>query len=120
MKLLINFILLISLTFSADASSDTAKITYLLNKIEASGAIFIRNGEEHPSKKAREHLEYKVKMAKRMFWFFGPEKEMSVDEFIDKIASKSSTTDKDYHVRLKDGRTLTTKKWLRELLEKYP
>jgi len=120
MKLLIHFIFLISLTLASDVSEDTAKITYLLDKIESSGAIFIRNGDEHPAKKAREHLEHKLKMAKRMFWFFGPEKEVSVDDFINKIASKSSTTDKEYHVRLKDGRTVKTEKWLKELLEKYP
>ncbi len=98
---------------------EDAKIAYLLKRVEESGATFIRNGDEHPAKKAREHLEHKMKMARKMFWFFGPEKKISAREFIDKIASESSTTGEVYRLRTKEGKTLTTKEWLNGVLKEF-
>lgn len=96
------------------------KIQFLLEKVEKSDAIFIRNGDEHPAKKARSHLEQKMNMGLKMFWFFGPKKTITAQEFIDKVASGSSTSGKPYHIRTKDGKTFTTKEWLEERLKEYP
>lgn len=98
---------------------EEAKIAFLLDKVEKSEATFIRNGDEHPAKKARKHLEHKMNMARKMFWFFGPSKPISVRDFIDKIAAESSTTGKAYHIRTKDGKTYTTKEWLDSRLKEF-
>jgi hypothetical protein len=101
-------------------NKEELKIKYLLEKVEKSDAVFIRNGDEHSAKKAREHLEHKMNMARKMFWFFGPAKDISALEFIEKIAAKSSTTNKIYKVRLPSGKTLPTEVWLKELLKGFP
>lgn len=108
---------LCGLTYSYDYShpfdSDQKAIDYLLREVEKSQGTFIRNGEKHAAAKAREHLEHKLKMAKKMFWFFGPEKEISLQDFIEKIAAKSSTTGMAYQIRLPNGKLHNTKDWLR-------
>jgi len=107
------------LILNSYAQSDEKKIEFLLKKIEDSKAIFIRNGEEHPAKKAKSHLEQKMKMATKMFWFFGPSKKITVEEFITKIASSSSTTGEIYKIRLKNGKIYSTEEWLRLKLKEY-
>ncbi len=113
--------------YSHSFQNDQAAIDYLLQKIENSQGTFIRNGKKHKAKEAKEHLEHKVKMAKRMFWFFGPEKEISLQDFVEKIASKSSTTGMAYQIRLPNGKLHNTRDWLqlqieeaRELKSKKP
>ncbi|MEC7278258.1 MAG: DUF5329 family protein [Bdellovibrionota bacterium] len=88
-------------------------MAYLLDEVEKSQGVFLRNGSEHSAKEAKEHLAHKMKMARSMFWFFGPKKDISLQEFIEKIASQSSTSKKDYHIRLKSGETVKTGDWLR-------
>jgi hypothetical protein len=102
-----------------DKELEEKKISYLLDKVEQSGATFIRNGDEHPAKKARKHLEHKMNMARKMFWFFGPSKPISARDFIDKIAAASSTTGKPYQIRTTDGKTYTTKEWLDRHLKEF-
>lgn len=114
------FFLITPLIWSETQSLDMQKINFLLVEVEKSEAIFIRNGDEHPAKKAKEHLEHKMKMAKRMFWFFGPEKKITVEEFIEKIASSSSTTGEIYRMRLKSGETIPTGEWLKKKLKEFP
>lgn len=102
-----------------DKELEEKKISYLLDKVEQSGATFIRNGDEHPAKKARKHLEHKMNMARKTFWFFGPSKPISARDFIDKIAAASSTSGKPYHIRTKEGKTYTTKEWLDMHLKEF-
>lgn len=95
------------------------KIEFLLNAIGESNAIFIRNGDEHPAKKAKAHLEGKINSAKKMFWFFGPERKITVRDFIDKIASESSMSGKKYYMRFPGKEKVTTKSWLDKKLKEY-
>tara|TARA_R110002072_G_scaffold64203_3_gene159505 strand:- start:115919 stop:116350 length:432 start_codon:yes stop_codon:yes gene_type:complete len=97
---------------SKKVTSEEQKIKYLIKQVNDSGVIFIRNGDEHTAKEASEHLAFKYKKATNMFWFFGPKTKVTAKEFINKIASQSSTTGKPYLIRLKDGKTVTTKEWL--------
>ncbi|MCR9205322.1 MAG: DUF5329 domain-containing protein [Halobacteriovoraceae bacterium] len=106
--------------WSSNDDIDQQKIRFLLNEVEKSEVIFIRNGEEHPASKAKEHLEHKMKMAKKMFWFFGPERKITVQEFIEKIASSSSTTGEIYKIRLKTGEIVPTGDWLKKKLTDFP
>ncbi len=79
----------------------------------------MRNSKEHSGKEAREHLENKMNYARRAFWLFGPKADITVENFINKIASSSSTSGKEYKVRLKDGSVMTTNEWLRLKLKSY-
>lgn len=114
---------LLHLTVIAGESETTTKteekkINLLLEAVEKSEAVFIRNGEEHPSKKARSHLEFKYNKAKNMFWFFGPSKKITAKEFIEKIASKSSTTGEVYKMKPKDrANPIPTSEWLMDKLK---
>lgn len=121
MKVLTLLILILNQPmWSGNINLEQEKINYLLEEVEKSEATFIRNGEEHPARKAKEHLEHKMKMAKKMFWFFGPERKISVKEFIEKIATSSSTTGEIYKIRLKSGETVPTGDWLKKKLNEYP
>jgi hypothetical protein len=95
------------------------KVQFLLKRVEESEATFIRNGDEHKAKKARQHLESKMNMARKMFWFFGPAKKITAIEFIEKIASESSTTGEKYKLRLKSGEEMKTGPWLKEILKEF-
>ena len=95
------------------------RIQYLLGSIEKSSVVFIRNGKEHTGKEAKEHLENKMNYARRAYWLFGPKADITVENFISKIASKSSSSNIDYQVRLKNGKVMTTNEWLREQLKSF-
>ena len=91
-------------------AADNQEIQYLLSFIEASDCVFIRNGEEHPAKEAKEHLEMKYNHVKRHI--------KTAEDFIDKVASKSSLSKRPYKVRCGDV-LIPTKQWLREALESH-
>jgi hypothetical protein len=115
-------ILITSTSLSAFAkdqkSLEERKIEMLLEIIEKSGATFIRNGESHPAVKAKSHLEFKYNKARNMFWFFGPKSKISALEFIEKIASKSSTTGEIYKIKPKDAtEAVPTEQWMKERLK---
>jgi hypothetical protein len=101
------------------ASLEESKIQFLLNSIEKSKVVFIRNGEEHTGPEARKHLEKKMNYARKAFWLFGPKTDLTVMNFISKVASSSSMSKKKYQVRLRDGTLMTTGQWLRALLKKF-
>ena len=87
---------------------ENEEIEYLLSYIAASDCIFIRNGTEHQSKEAREHLEMKYDHVKRRI--------KTADDFIANIASKSSITRRKYQVRCK-GEKFSTEQWLEQALK---
>jgi hypothetical protein len=89
--------------------TDQEKIERLLEAIEsAEGDVFIRNGGEHSAKDAAEHLRTK--------WQAAGSENKSVDDFIDKIASKSSLSGEPYHVRLADGKDVLASDYLKSKL----
>ncbi len=95
------------LSSSSYAMSENDKILHLLKEIEVSGYTFIRNGNEYPSRKAREHLEFKLKRAGKI---------KTAGDFIRKIASRSSFSGKPYYIRMKSGRIIKTEEWLKAKL----
>ncbi len=101
--------------FAAEIS-DQEKINKLLTAVEKSGLTFVRNGKEYDSAKARKHLEYKYNYVLKGFWFWQKGQKVSVKQFIDKIASGSSTTGKPYHIKTKAGTLVPTKDWLYQKL----
>ncbi len=90
--------------------SEKEKIEALIKHVEGmEDAVFIRNGTEYDAKTAAKFLRGKwdkdsgVKTAK---------------DFIEKIASKSSTSGKPYMIRFKDGKEVKSADYLTKELEK--
>ncbi|WP_127715854.1 DUF5329 family protein [Halobacteriovorax sp. HLS] len=109
--------LLITFLFSfANAELEEQKINYLLDEVEKSGLTFSRNNETHSAKEARAHLKFKYHSAKG---FFFSSSSITARNFIDKIASSSSTTGELYYIISKDGKKIPTKEWLDEKLKKF-
>jgi hypothetical protein len=95
----------------ADAVSERDKIEQLIDHVGAlQGAVFIRNGEEHPPAEAAEHLRRK--------WESAGGEIATADDFIEKLASKSSVSGEEYKLRLQDGTELSSGEYLREQLQK--
>jgi hypothetical protein len=113
-KLLLIFHISFSL-FSSELN-DEQMIEKLLVEVEKSELTFVRNGKNHNSKQARSHLEYKYNYVKNGFWFWQKAREVDVKSFIDKIASGSSTTGKEYFIKDKKGELIPAKKWLNDKL----
>lgn len=114
--LLIGFIL--SKPVHANTELEQKKIDYLLDVIEKSGATFERNGDQHKAKEARSHLAFKLQRATTSFIFFGSKQEITAVEFIDKIASKSSSSDRPYYIITSEGRH-ELGPWLKQKLSEY-
>ena len=86
------------------------EIDYLLGFVEKSGCIFVRNGTEHDSADAADHLRLKYSRGSRYV--------DSAEQFIDRLASESSWSGKLYTV-ICDGRTETAGAWLHRALADY-
>ena len=108
---------LISLLFASDI--ERQKIDFLLDSIEQSQATFIRNGDKHSSADARGHLEFKLDRATSSFLFWGPSIEETAENFIEHIATKSSTTGKTYLIKFKGKKPQPVAPWLRKQLKKF-
>ena len=93
------------------ALSEEDKIRLLIRSIrDLDGAVFIRNGEEHESAAAAEHLRKK--------WKWKSKQIATVGDFIRIVATKSSTTGQPYVIRLPDGQEIESARFLREQLAK--
>lgn len=68
------------------------------------GIAFVREGRDYDGGEAAAHVRQKLSFVSG---------EVTVDQFIDQIASKSSATGSDYEVRLADGKLQPMREWLR-------
>ena len=93
---------------AASALSEKQKIAALLGVIEKSPDIFVRNDEEYPSPAARQLMEYKLKAAGDGI--------KTANDFIEQVATRSKTTGRVYMVKMSDGRTTESARWLRARL----
>lgn len=73
-------------------------------------ATFLRNGKSYPAATAARFLREK--------WQSRQSEVRSAEEFIDRIASFSSTTSKPYLIRFADGRQVSSAEYLRAELAK--
>jgi hypothetical protein len=98
------------------ALTETKKIELLIEKVERmEGAKFLRNGALHETAEAAEHLRRK--------WKAAGDRIKTADEFVEHLASKSSTTGKPYEIQMPDGSVVSSGPYLRERLreiEKSP
>mgnify|MGYP001128112474 CR=1 FL=1 len=87
------------------------KIEALIHAVgQMHGAVFVRNGKSYDASSAVKFLRGKLD-ARR-------DEVRSASDFIDKVASFSSTTGKPYMIRYSDGREISTAGFLRAELAK--
>ncbi len=79
----------------------------LLRRIEAAEITFLREGSEYSGAQAAAHLRAKLAAAHPAV--------LDLEEFIVRIASRSSLTGRSYQVRTKAGVMVPAEAWLREL-----
>jgi low affinity Fe/Cu permease len=79
--------------YADDAAMD-AEIDFLLTSVAESGCIYIRNGKEHSGEAARDHLQMKRERGRKYY--------ETTEQFIERIASKSSWSGKPYRIRCGD------------------
>jgi hypothetical protein len=91
--------------------SEQAKIESLLTSIESlSDATFVRNGSEYNAKNAAKFLRGK--------WDANKNDIKTARDFIDKVATKSSTTGKPYMIRPKGEDEIACAEFLNKALGK--
>lgn len=86
------------------------EIDYLLTTVAESDCVFIRNGKEYDGEDARKHLQMKRERGRKYY--------DSSEEFIERIASKSSWSGKPYRIRCGDAEE-NAGDWFMSLLESY-
>ena len=95
---------------AAPDAKASREIDHLLGFVAASDCKFIRGGDEHDGKAARDHLVRKLEVARSRL--------TSADQFVDRVAASSSMTGEAYKVRC-GSRELTAKAWLHGELDAY-
>jgi hypothetical protein len=99
---------------SADPSPRAqAEIAYLLGVVGASGCDFNRNGSWYDAQRAQEHLRGKYE------YLVQRDRVATAEEFIDRVAARSSITGKPYLIKCGAGKTVTSEEWLRAALQRY-
>ncbi len=84
---------------------DQDRIRYLISHVEGmKEAAFVRNGSSYGSRIAAYFLRKK--------WEANQDKVRTAEDFIETIASKSSTTGKPYLIRFKNGQEIECGKYL--------
>jgi ABC-type sugar transport system substrate-binding protein len=83
------------------------EIGFLLGYIDGSGCEFYRNGSWHAANAAQEHLRGKYRAAAAL------DQIASAEDFIEKIATRSSLTGESYAVRCAGGASMSSAAWLR-------
>ena len=104
--------LLPRLTTAADQQENLAEtINYLLNYVENSKLVFIRNGKEHTPVEAAAHMRRKYNYFK--------DKIKTPEDFVRLCASKSLRSGRPYMLRLADGSLMRCDQWLLSELSRY-
>lgn len=104
-RLGVTFLLFASAALAA-SRTEAQRIEAAVKTIETSKVIFVRNGDEHSAAKAAEFMRGKLKRS--------GDKVKTFDQFVDELATKSSTSGKPYLVKLESGDLVPLAKWLRE------
>lgn len=102
--------MLLLLGLPVGAAPPEQEINYLLDFVSASGCTFIRNGTEHSSVDAADHLRMKYERGRRYA--------DTAEEFIENLASQSSWSGRPYEV-VCDGEAQASGHWLQRALADY-
>jgi hypothetical protein len=89
------------------------EVEYLLQYVETSGCSFYRNGTWYDGAHARAHLRAKYD------YLAGRQLIGTAEDFIDKVATKSSVSGEPYKIRCGDGREVESGPWLHQMLGQY-
>ena len=93
------------------SAAEQARIDRLIEYVETRKAMtFVRNGKDYSCEEAAKFMRGKMKMM--------GEHVSTAQQFIDQIASKSSTTGQPYLVRHSDGKTVPVAKFLGDELSR--
>ena len=112
MRVFVSALILCLLSFAARADSEIpVEIDFLLTSVGSSACTFIRNGERHDSRAAEDHLRMKYRRGKRYA--------STSEEFIDRLASKSSLSRKLYYIECEGEEKIPSGDWLTERLGEY-
>ena len=105
--------LVFALPSQADEAEDAAQaeLEQLFIVVEQSGCVFTRNGSDHDSADAADHLRLKARRGKRYY--------DTPDEYIDRMATESSWTGKPYSVQCPGEDPQSSNAWLHGLLDGY-
>ena len=91
------------------AQSMNYEINRLISSVGRNGCTFIRNGQQYRGRAARDHLRSKRELNKQLI--------STTEEFIEKIASVSTTTGEPYLIRCRGQEERTVNEWFTALLE---
>ena len=110
------FLFVVLLSFSSSAiwaeeQAVTVEVGYLIASVSESGCKFVRNGKEHTASEAADHLRMKARKGKRYY--------DTTEEFIERIASKSSWSGKPYLIQCADAPAVTAGDWFTGVLAEY-
>ena len=115
MKRLLLFLVTITRAAAGTAESLSpgarAEIDALLSRLEASSCTFNRNGTWYPPAEAKAHLLRKLK------YLDDRGAVQSVEQFIERAASSSSTTGQPYLVKCASGAPVQSGTWLLSQLQ---
>lgn len=100
---------LVGMVARADTAAD--EIDHLIEAIGASGCTFVRNGKSHSVNEAEAHLRMKYSRAKRHA--------KRTEQFITRLASKSSLTGRPYYMHCDDNEPEKAGDWLNRRLEAF-
>ena len=95
----------------ATREDSTATIAHLKQYVKDSKCVFIRNGDEHTSVEAVEHMDRKYDHYRK--------KVKTPEDFVRLCATKSLVSGDIYKVRLTDGTERKAGEWLSEELIAY-
>ena len=111
-RVLIPLLLALALIAPGSLAEDVAdrEIQHLLSFVENSGCNFHRNGADHDSAAAADHLRLKYRRGGRYA--------DTAEHFIDRLASESSWTGETYTVTC-EGKTEPSGEWLHRELQAY-
>ncbi|HLJ10164.1 MAG TPA: DUF5329 family protein [Planctomycetaceae bacterium] len=100
-----------SVLADADVASEKEMIEALIEHVAGlKEAVFLRNGREHDSRDAAKFIRIKWRQNERDI--------KTAADFVEKAASFSSTTRKEYMIRFADGRQIKTRDYLLTELKK--
>lgn len=110
-KLAILFSLFVLTTVAQQPLTEPQKIDHLITFVRnLKGATFIRNGDEHTAQAAADHLQMKREKAGTRI--------KTAQDFIDKVASKSSISGELYMIKFPNGKVFPCQMVLENELKK--
>ncbi len=92
------------------ADTMNEEIDYLIASVGRSGCTFVRNDRRYSGRDAREHLQSKRRRNAQLI--------DSTQDFIEKIASESSTSGRPYLISCRGQQQQNANEWFKALLEK--